>query len=271
MPPAPDRPLEPSALHRAFESVRPLDWGDHPSSAADLARVHGTAAAVRSLWLLEQAVAVEPEVTAQFLSALPSGTAPYQLSRRVKSPESLARKIRDWQDANRPFPIDDLMRYTVLTETPDDLVAAARRTVDGLNDHGWRATYAMHSYTEGSRYKGIHALFKRPGLARVEVQFHSVASAKVKEATTRWYEIERSASATPDERTQARWQCVELSAALVQPPGIDGLTRLGGRRVAVNNYSDSRSPAPMQEHVLSGAERQAPRSTTLDRNDGITR
>jgi hypothetical protein len=270
MPPAPDKPPEPITLHQAFEATRPLDWGT-PPSAADITKLHGADATRRSLRLLEQAAAVEPVVTAQFLDALPSGTTPYQLSRRVKSPESLARKIADWEESNDRYPIDDVLRYTVLTETPDELVAAARQTVDAVSDYDWRVRYAMHSYTEGSRYKGIHTNLAVRGAPRIEIQFHSVASVKVKEMTTRWYEVERSATATSDERADARQRCVEASATLSLPRGIDELKRLGGRRVAVNNYSDSRQPAGEQARRTSPSGLPAQHSTTLDRNDGISR
>jgi hypothetical protein len=236
-----------------------------------MARTHGAKATWKSLQLLEQTVAVEPHITAQFLNSLPPTASPYHLAHRIKSPDSLARKIRDWMDAERRFPVDDLLRYTVLTQTPDDLVAATRHTVDELGDHGWKVTYAMQSYTAGSRYKGIHAYVAVPGIPQAEIQFHSVASARVKELTTPWYEIERSATATPEERAAARQQCVDLSATLGTPKGIDGLTRLGGKRVAVKNYSDSRDPAQQQESRSPSNTQLAAQSTALDKHDGIAR
>lgn len=262
---------EPTELHRAFAAHGELDWGQSLASVADMARMHGRPAAQKSLRLLAEVSAIEPQVTADFLESLPASAAPYQLSRRVKSPESLARKIQLWEEADRRFPIDDVLRYTALTRTPEELVLATRQTVVELNRRGWQVTYAMHSYTEGSRYKGIHAYLAPPRGPRVEVQFHSAASAKVKEATTRWYEIDRSETATLAERTAARQQCVDLSATLQPPIGIDDMTQLGGRRVAVNNYSDSRHPPRHQPGPVPGHEPPVPKSRTLDRNDGITR
>lgn len=272
MPPAPDRPPEPTTLHRAFEQNGPLDWGKNLATTADIARLHGIKATTRSLRLLEQAVTVEPRTTAQFLAALPSTASPYKLDRRIKSPESLARKIRNWEGSDTRRPVDDILRYTVLTDTPEDLVAAARNTADELTGHGWRVTYAMHSYTEGSRYKGIHAYLRTPDIPRVEVQFHSVASVKVKELTTRWYEIERSVHATDDERAAARQQCVEASGRLSPPRGISDMATLGGRIVAVNNYSDSRrAPAARERAHPSTAAQHTRQTKTLDRNGGTAR
>jgi hypothetical protein len=271
MPRVPALPPTPKSLHEALNNTRPLDWGTTVRSADDIARRYGAEATEQSLHLLEQAAAVEPAVTGQFLDSLPSGTMPYQLERRVKSPESLARKIADWRDAEQHLPIDDVLRYTVLTENPDELVAAARRTVDELNSHDWHVRTAMHSYTEGSRYKGIHAGMTISDCPRIEVQFHSVASAKVKELTTPWYEIERSATATFEERTEARQRSVEVSRTLNPPNGIDGLTKLGGTRVQVNNYSDSRLRPADDRRATPRDERQTPRTTTLDKTDGIAR
>ncbi|MEU8224468.1 hypothetical protein [Kribbella sp. NPDC048915] len=235
----------------------------------EISQQYGEAAARRSLELLEQASAAEAAVTGQFLDSLPPGTRAYQLEHRVKSPESLARKLVDWQDTNDRFPIDDILRYTVLTDTSDDLVATTRRTADSLCERGWQVRHAMHSYSDGSRYKGIHAHFVVSGAPRIEVQIHSVASAQVKDLTTPWYRIERSADATPDERGAARQRCVEASATLRTPQGIDELTTLGGKRVAVTNYSDSRKM--VEERAQRNAAQASPHITSLEKNGGIAR
>ncbi|TCC33705.1 hypothetical protein [Kribbella sindirgiensis] len=272
MPPASDRPPEPSTLHRAFSIGGPLDWGDHPLSAAEIARLHGAKATRKSLRLLEEAVAIEPRITADFLASLPDAASPYQLARRVKSPESLARKIRDSAVKHRRVPLDDLLRYTVQAASPDDLVDSARGTVDQLTDRGWRVVYAMHSYTDGSRYKGLHAYLAAPGGARVEIQFHSAASARIKELTTPWYEIERSLRAATHDRDVARQKCVDLSATLSPPAGIEGLTALGGKDVTVKNYSDSRAhtPPPGRQDSQVDSRRAVGQSMTR-RNGGMMR
>jgi hypothetical protein len=236
-----------------------------------MARTHGAKATWKSLQLLEQTVALEPRITAQFLDSLPPTASPYHLARRVKSPDSLARKIRNASAKRRRLPLDDVLRYTALTPSPDELVDAARHTIDELTDQGWRVTYAVQSYTDGSRYKGLHAYLAVPGIDRVEVQFHSAASAKVKELTTPWYEIERSAQASKDERAAARQKCVDLSATLTPPPGIDSLTVLGGRSVAVCNYSDSRARLVAPERLSASAPRATEDLPVLTKNDGMTR
>lgn len=266
MPSAPGSP-EPSALHAAFAAHGALDWQDEARTAADIARRYGADATRRSLEILQRAVAVEPRLTAEFVAALPSTGAPYRLDRRVKSPESLARKIHSAAEKRKRKLPTDVLRYTALTASPDDLVDATRHVIDSLEDHGWQVTFAMQSYVDGSRYKGIHAYLKVPDFDRVEVQFHSAASAKVKELTRQWYEIERDQHTSDHDRAVARQQCVDLSATLRPPAGIDGLTTLGGRPVVINNYSDDWTQAPPQRHQTDRA-RQASR---VERYGGRTR
>jgi hypothetical protein len=248
-----------------------LDWGQRPLSAADITNLHGEKATKKSLHLLQQTVSVEPRVTAEFLAALPPSASPYQLDKRVKSPESLARKLQNISAKRRRVPLDDLLRYTALTASPDDLVTAARQTIERLIDQDWGVVYAMHSYTDGSRYKGLHAYLTVAGVNRLEVQFHSVDSAKVKELTTPWYEIERDANASDEDRTIARQRCVDLSATLSSPNDIDNLTMLGGRPVAVHNYSDSREEQPPPERLSTDAPAPAENMRMLKRNNGMMR
>jgi hypothetical protein len=272
--PPPDTLPEPRDLLRAFTAHGPLNWGADPGTAAEIVEQYGVKATTRSLRMLVDVLKSEPRVTAEFLAAMPSMASAYHLASRVKSPKSLARKLADRREGaawNRP--VEDVLRYTVLTEHPRSLVAATRQTTDELGRSGWKVKSAMHSYTEGSRYKGIHALLQTSSGDRVEVQFHSALSVRVKELTTPYYEIERSVNATAEERTAARRECIRLSAPLAEPAGIGGLTDLGGHRVTVNNYSDSRAtngsrrrPGVPAQHGQAADQGVAP-----TRRDGISR
>jgi hypothetical protein len=265
---------EPAELQAAFSRHRPVDWGDDLPTTAQLVAQYGVKATARSLEALRQSIEVEPRVTSEFLAAVPTRGAAYQLDSRVKSPESLARKFQNLQKKTRRASPEDIHRYTVLTQSPDDLVNAAEYTVERLRRSNWQATYAVHTYTERSRYKGIHAYLRTPGGQRVEVQFHSAEAARVKELTTPWYQIERSPDATPEERATARARCIELSDSLKVPRGLDDLSHLGGVRVAVRNDSDSPTtgqaavPASSLQGPVRPGARQRPTAT---RNNGITR
>jgi hypothetical protein len=264
----------PAELHQRFSN---LNWKQPHRSPDEIAELYGWRATVKSLQLIERAAVSEPRVTAEFLAAMPTTASPYKLDSRIKSPESLARKLDDINLlAHRGQQVDDLFRYTALTRTPNELVPAARHTIDALVDAGWKVHRAMHSYTDGSRYKGLHACLRTPGGDRVEVQFHSVASAAVKEATTEWYETVRSATSTESQRAEARRRSTEASAALAAPEGIDELTELGGRPVVVENYSDSRQqkasePRRQEPEPAPQGERPRRRQRTAKRDGGIER
>lgn len=264
---------EPADLHARFSRDYAVDWGDRVPTAAGIADTYGARATAKSLRQLQTSADVEPAVTAAFLAAVPPGSRAYQLDSRVKSPASLARKIRDAEKKERRAPLDDILRYTVLSRTPDDVVPAAEAAVAGLRRAGWRMSFAVNSYAEGSRYKGLHAGLIDPSGHRVEVQFHSVESVEAKEATTPAYETERSATASGEERARARAYCVAISDRLAAPAGLAQLGTLGGVRVAVRNYSDSRaeSPGPIQDREQLAARRQTRSGPAVDRAEEITR
>jgi hypothetical protein len=266
--------LSPAELHQRFSN---LNWKQPLRSPDEIAADYGWRATTKSLRLIEGAVAAEPRITAEFLAALPAPASPYKLESRIKSPDSLARKLDDLnQLTHRGRQVDDLFRYTALTQTPHDLVATARHTIDSLVDAGWTVGYAMHSYTDGSRYKGLHAHLRTPGGHRVEIQFHSAASAAVKEATTGWYETLRSATSTKSQRAEARRRCTEASDVLNPPEGINELTELGNTAVTVKNYSDSRPEKVGEPHreppePAPQGERLRRRQRTWKRDGGIER
>lgn len=270
--PDPEHLPAPSELHARFSTkIAPVDWGERLPTAAEIIQLYGARATAGSLRLLERAITTEPRITAQFLEAMPPSASAYRPECRIKSPESLARRLRDMRESKQRHPPDDLLRYTALTEGPDTLVDTARETCEELRRAGWQVRYARQSYSEGSRYKGIHSYFVTPSDDRVEVQFHSVASARVKEATTPWYEVERSARSSAEERTAARQECVRLSATLEDPPGIDSLVELGGRRVAVTNYSRSNTPANAPASAQGLDRRAAQQTPAPTRSSGIGR
>jgi hypothetical protein len=262
-----DRLPEPSDLHAAYAAHHPLKWGENLPTAAQLTAQYGPDATRLTLTTLHRRLQTEPPTTQDFLAAVPPDAKAYNLDSRVKSPMSLARQFRNRLERNKEGDPNDVLRFTVLCRTPEELPEAARSTVEKLRARGWAVESAMHSYTAGSRYKGLHADMLTPAGDVVEVQFHSIASTKVKEATTRPYEIERSAAAGDSERAAARALCVELSDTLAVPPGLDQLRTLGGVAVDVNNYSDSRSPRrPAEAHTSSTAtDRQGHRQQAAGR------
>lgn len=265
---------EPAALHAELARHHPLNWGDPLPTKEQLAAEFGPDATRLALAALCARAAAEPAATAEFVAAVSADSTSYKLESRVKSPQSLSRKYADQLQTLDDDEPDDILRYTVLTDSSEQLVTETQQTVDRLCDAGWRPVAAMHSYTEGSRYKGIHVGFRRPTGETVEVQFHSAASARVKEATTTPYEIERSTTASPAERASARALCIELSGSLDPPAGIASLRTVGDVTIEVNTFGDSRQVDPAEPARIStdnGKSTPTAYSSTGRRVDGTSR
>ena len=263
----------PGELHARFARQYPLDWGDPLPTVGQIAAEFGAPAASRSLELLRRAAEHHGEATGQVLAAIPPGGTTYQLDRRVKSPSSLARKLWKYGRKNRPALTDDVLRFTVLASGPEALVGLAVATTDRLAARGWRVESAVHTYVDGSRYKGLHAIMRSTGDHQVEIQFHSPESARVKAATTELYLIERDPRRSKQARQSARRDCIALSATVTQPPGIDQLTELGGVPVRVRNYGTAvRAPQGVgaPQPASEGAGSKHPGRPGIEK-DGMTR
>jgi hypothetical protein len=227
---------EPAELHARLVRTRPLDWGDPIPTKAEIADMYGTRATVQSLTLLARAAAVEQQLTDDLLASTTDGMDAHQLESRLKSPQSLARKLRKiaGTEFNRQ-PIEDVVRYTIVVPEPNDLVPASVDAHDSLKRRGWEINGAVHSYAEGSRYKGLHLFMQKYG-ERVEVQVHSRESIDIKARTTPLYVVERDTEQPRDKRAEARNAAIALSAQMRKPAGIDDLTTLGGVPVEVRVY-----------------------------------
>ncbi|MFC9690461.1 hypothetical protein ACFTSF_18075 [Kribbella sp. NPDC056951] len=266
---------EPTDLHAwASAAHGQLDWGDRIPAKAEIAAQYGEGATAESLRLLTAAARAESRITAAVLTAIGSEATPYHLANRMKSPQSLARKLVRYQDlykrtGGQP---EDVLRYTAAVEHPDDLTAAAVRTIDRLTGQQAEMEAAHHSYVDGSRYKGLHTSL-RSYEQRYELQVHSAESIRVKEQTTSLYEIERDLDQPRDVRGAARRECIELSHAMTQPAGIDELTELGGIPVRAISYGKQAARAKgSQSAGQSPAKDQAQyRQPNQQRQDGITR
>ncbi|MFD7156027.1 hypothetical protein ACFV9C_15580 [Kribbella sp. NPDC059898] len=265
---------EPADLHARLTRARPLDWGEPIPTKAQIAGLYGSKAAVESLMLLTRAAKVEAELTDDLVAAIRDDTTTYQLQNRVKSPQSLARKIRKL--AGTQFgkqPLEDVVRYTIVAPDPDDLVPRAVEAHDSLRRHGWSTNGAVHSYADGSRYKGLHLYLEKHG-QRAELQLHSHESIDVKNRTTALYVVERDATQPRDKRAEAREAAIAMSAELRQPRGIDDLTTLGGVPVEVRVYGrqDRRSPRRNRASGPMLEERSAPiQSIDYKRKGGMAK
>ncbi len=269
-----DRLPEPAELHAHLSRDHPLDWGDVPSRE-QIATQYGVPATNTALSLLARAAQVEPRVTADVTGSIGADAFAYHLKNRLKSPQSLARKLRKTGrfGPSHPPP-EDVLRYTVGVDHPDHVVQAARRMVDQLTTRGWAMDSAHHSYQPGSRYKGLHFFLRGHGHV-VEIQVHSRQSIAVKEKTTEPYEIFRDHNRSKAERDAAQDVCIKESEPMTQPAGLDTLRDLGGVQVEVRSYGKApdKSGRPLEGGTSREQEgrSQPPHRHRTDGRDEIGR
>jgi hypothetical protein len=233
---------EPAELHARFAAQRALHWADPLPTKAQITAEFGPLATGQALSRLDAIGWMNAEATGEMLASARPGSVMYQLDRRIKSPQSLARKVRKYLGrSQRPPSIEDLQRFTVIVPAHDELVDLVKHVASELQERGWQLNQVRNSYTEGSRYKGFHLDTQDPRGQRIEVQLHTTASIAVKEATTTLYEIERDTRVSKTDRDDARAECVRLSAKLPTPQGLDELTDLGGCPVTVRGYGLGRT------------------------------
>ncbi|WP_112244069.1 hypothetical protein [Kribbella monticola] len=272
-PPDLDDLPEPHDLHARLTTHRPLDWGDPLPTKAEIAAEFGESRTARSLALLTRAAEVEERATADFAVALPAGSVPHQLKNRMKSPHSLARKLKLTDKHRTGRTPEDLLRYTVVVPDPDDLVDAATEVVRNLQTRGWTMDSAHHSYVDGSRYKGVHA-FLRCGGELVELQVHSQESIEVKTRTTALYEVERDPRQPKQARDTARAACISLSVGMREPAGLADLAELGGVPIEVRKYGGGHVSPSARPGAGQAAHREQARpgqTPTGKSRDGIER
>lgn len=275
MPPNLEGLPEPAELHARLSARRSLDWGHPIPSAKAIAIEFGDDVTRRSLSMVARATEAEAPVTDDFLASVRPGTVSYQLQNRMKSPQSLARKIRKLDNSQfAGLPLEDILRYTVVAPEPDHIVGTATELSEQLQAKGWTMDSAHHSYVEGSRYKGLH-LFLRSQGELIELQVHSQESIDVKTRTTPLYEVERDLRQDRVLRDSARQASIELSGRMRHPAGIEDLSTLGGVAVSIRSYGKrGRQPAtrPSADQLpKTGTTAPHRRSTQSTQQNGISK
>lgn len=215
------------------EGVPPVAWvsGAGGKEALESTWAHGQAPACWSLTLLEEIRAEEPAVTADVMAvAAASGGRCEGLAFRMKSPESLARKLHDEFQTLGPAEdleavarseADDAIRYTICVADSRPLTGALESAIAGLRDRGWEPLEVKDSYLDANSYKGLHIIARTPAGRTVEVQVHSDSSLRIKEEIHGAYETARSRDAPLSSKVAAIGACVEASSVLATPAGLD--------------------------------------------------
>ena len=176
---------------------------------------------------LARAALEEPLITA-ILRQMESDACSLQgLDSRLKSEESLARKIQTDAAADgitedeAAAKIADVLRYTLCIRE-DEYAATVKATLQKLTDAGCSVIKFKNTWS-GFGYKGINSQLKTPGGYVFELQFHTPASYNAKEEAHKNYEAIRDPATSPEERNRLE----EFSRDLFrQVPVPDGATEL---------------------------------------------
>jgi len=176
---------------------------------------------------LQKANKEEPAITAE-LKSIESEKAHLEgLEHRLKSTESLSRKIlTDSHDMEVSLEeaaanIKDALRYTLIIEE-NDYTELTRKTLDKLTEKGY-SVYAFKNYwaNDSIDYQGINCNLKTSDGMIFELQFHTKESYFTKSKKThKYYEIIRSESASDEEKAEASRKQSELFALIPVPAGV---------------------------------------------------
>lgn len=229
----------------AASSDRPdVDWSSPSGPAMSPAQVIDDCgqAGAEALALIRDMREREAEMTTDFIaSTVASGMRQAGLQHRMKSPQSLARKLDDRAQkkaislGEAAEKVQDLIRYTAVCEKHTELVGKATAVTNELTGRGWTVLSAESTYIEGHPYKGIHLNLEKNGCV-TEVQIHSEQSIEIKESTHADYEISRDLKQPLADRLAAEQRSVAAWSDVKAPKGLNSLS-LGDVKVEVKRYS----------------------------------
>ncbi|MCY0950465.1 ATP nucleotide 3'-pyrophosphokinase [Streptomyces sp. H27-S2] len=164
-------------------------------------------------------------------AALASGAELIGFDSRLKSPDSLKRKVatslkeQPQQDIEAVLArLSDAVRYTL--QWPDDTYAHGVTTASVLlSAWGNESTKWSNTWGRTAGYKGLNTGWRAPGSGQLfEVQFHTPASKHAQEVTHRLYEEQRLPSTGPARKKELQAQQDAVFAAVPAPSGADRLT-----------------------------------------------
>ncbi len=169
---------------------------------------------------------VEPSVTALLQEMETDDVKLVGLDFRIKSEESLTRKIiSDSHDKEVSLEealsaIADVLRYTlcaeeaIYTETVDSTLK--KLTSSGMKVIGFKNTWGSEAY------KGVNTKIETADGVIFELQFHTPKSFDAKQESHAYYEIVRSEDATEEEKAEAQAKANVIFSSFPIPDGIVG-------------------------------------------------
>lgn len=173
--------------------------------------------------LLDKAKVVEPAITQKLQSFEDDTTKLVSLEHRLKTEESLTRKIltnahtEEISLEEAAADIGDVVRYTMCIDSPV-YVSRATEVLKALEDMGCTVRKFKNLWA-GDMYKGLNTSIETSDGIVFELQFHTPESYDVKEQTHGYYEIARAEDATEEEVAEANRMRRQLNEGLEIPPG----------------------------------------------------
>lgn len=155
------------------------------------------------------------------------------LEYRVKSPKSLYNKIYQRGKKSSFDSVADVIRYTLILN-PEDYVEQIQFIVEALYKKDWKI-YILKNYwmNDSLPYNGVNAKFKNSRNYRVEIQFHTQQSFKVKmsEEDHELYEKRRVLEPGCDEYNRLLQQQLKLYSDMEYPKNIARLDAIVGNKI----------------------------------------
>lgn len=143
----------------------------------------------------------------------------YGLEHRIKTKESYLEKVKKNES---DYEVKDIIRYTFGTENPDNYVENVNKIIDSLKEKGYNIYESKNYWLDDSPYKGLNTtIIERDG-QKFEVQFHTKESYAAKEATHKYYEIQRKLTDKHSaEYIEITDKMYDISDTVKVPKGID--------------------------------------------------
>ena len=184
--------------------------------------------------LREKALAVEPKVT-ELMSTIQrnSGGEFVQLDKRVKSTDSLARKIDgdavakyDGDRSRAADEISDAVRYT-LKVGDENYAESLSSTIEALEASGFTLR-TKNFWQSGDPYDGVNIKAKKDGI-EVEIQLHTPSSFSHKEGERGTHKIyEQYRVELSDSKRESMWnQMVEIAKGVTKPANYGSVLATG--------------------------------------------
>jgi hypothetical protein len=182
----------------------------------------------------EKALAVEPKVTELMKTIQENAGGEFvQLNQRVKSTESLARKIDgdavvqyDGDRSRAADEISDAVRYT-LKVGDDNYAQALDSTTKALEASGFTLR-VKNFWQSGDPYDGVNIKAKKDGV-QVEVQLHTRSSFAHKEGEGGTHRIYKAyQTELNDSKRQSMWnQMIEIAKGVTRPASYGTILATG--------------------------------------------